>query len=317
MSPRPADAAADAARSPDGGARWLQFGFSIAGTQKSGTSSLSALLDEHHQVKRAPKKEMHFFDDERRRWSREDYRDYRVQTRGRQTTVGDATPLYLWWPQALERMHAYNPEMLIIGIFRDPLERLFSQWMMVVNKWPSQALDWPEFITRYAPDRLEESVPPVWKRRGYKMLSGVGRGYYGAQVERAERIFGPERVHWVEFRAFLADHVATLDAITDHLGLERFKRHPDLPHGMRGKEGVRGTPPVAAELASLAERYRDDLAVFEARTGIDVAHWPVRRILEGTLDPADLAATFAAKVVPSDTVGPAERPSKKKNKKKG
>ena len=44
------------------------------------------------------------------------------------------------------------------------------------------------------------------------MLSGVGRGYYGAQVERAERIFGSERVHWVEFRAFLADHVGTLDA---------------------------------------------------------------------------------------------------------
>ena len=78
--------------------RWLQFGFSIAGTQKSGTSSLSALLDEHPQVKRAPKKEMHFFDDERRRWGREDYRDYRVTTRGRHTTVGDATPLYLWWP---------------------------------------------------------------------------------------------------------------------------------------------------------------------------------------------------------------------------
>jgi Sulfotransferase family len=303
LSPRSADTADTAGDD----VRWLQFGFSIAGTQKSGTSSLSALLDEHPQVKRAPKKEMHFFDDERRRWSREDYRSYRVPTRGRHTTVGDATPIYLWWPHALERMHAYNPEMLIIGIFRDPLERLFSQWMMVVNKWPSQALDWPDFITRHDPDGLEERVPPVWKRRGYKMLSGVGRGFYGAQVERAEQIFGRERVHWVEFRAFLADHVGTLDALTDHLGLERFTEHPELPHGMKGKVGVRGTAPVATDLERLAERYRDDLALFRERTGLEVGHWPVQRILDGTLDPAELAATFAAKVVPSTTIGPAER----------
>ena len=98
MSPRSDDEA-------DGTTRQLRFGFSIAGTQKSGTTSLSVLLDKHPQVKRAPRKEMHFFDDERRRWSREDYRDYAVTTRGRQTTVGDAVPpLYLWWPPALERV---------------------------------------------------------------------------------------------------------------------------------------------------------------------------------------------------------------------
>ena len=39
---------------------------------------------------------------------------------------------------------------------------------------------------------------------------------------------------------------------------------------------------------------------------------PVRRILDGTMDPAELASTFATKVVPSTTVGPAERPARKK-----
>jgi hypothetical protein len=290
------------------GVRRLKFGFSIAGTQKSGTSSLAALLSKHPQVKRATK-ELHYFDDERRRWRRRDYSDHVVETRGDHVTVGDSTPLYLWYPQALERMYDYNPDTRIIGIFRDPLERLFSQWMMVVNQWPDDALDWPAFITKYAPLGLEDKLPPPWRRRRFKMLSGVGRGYYGAQVERAERIFGSEQVHWIEFRAFVADHVGTLDALTDHLGLDRFATHPDLPQRMKGKAGVRGTPPVAGDVEVLAERYRNDLDVFTARTGLEVGHWPLRRILDGTLEPAELAAQFAAKVVPSTTVGPAERPA--------
>ena len=184
----------------------LGYGFSIAGTQKSGTSSLSALLDQHLDVRRAPRKEMHFFDDEKRDWADPDYSDYQVVARLRHRIVGDASPSYLWWPNAMERMRDYNPEMKVIGIFRDPIERLFSQWTMIVSRWPKVARSWQEFITRHAPDALQEHVPEGVGPLGFRMHSGVVRGFYGGQLDRAIRLFGPDQVRALEFRAFLRDH---------------------------------------------------------------------------------------------------------------
>lgn len=286
--------------SPDPSERIVRFSFLIAGSQKSGTSSLSALLDRHPGIQRAPRKEMHFFDDESRDWAKEDFTEYGAPARRRRRQLlGDATPLYLWWPQALERIQRYDPGMRMIVVFRDPIERLFSQWMMVVNRWPESALDWPEFLTRYAPDGLEERIPHGAHVGGYRMHSGIVRGYYGAQLEKGYALFGPDQFHLVEFRAFLRDHAATLDGITDFLGLRRFDEHPGLPHSMAGKPGVPGTPPTGNDIESLAERYRDDFARFRLLSGLDVSAWPIRRLLDGELDPAELAAQYAAKLAVS------------------
>lgn len=285
---------------PQAGDRMLRFSFLIAGSQKSGTSSLSALLDRHPGVQRAPRKEMHYFDDESRSWETEDFADYRVPARRqRRQLLGDATPLYLWWPQALERIHRYDPGMKIVVLFRDPIERLFSQWMMIVNRWPDNALDWPEFLTRFAPDGLQDRIPRGVHVGGFRMHSGVVRGYYGAQLEKGYALFGPDKFHLVEFRAFLRDHATALDGITDFLGLRRFEQHPELPHSMAGKPGVQGTAPTAGDIEGLVERYRQDFARFSLLSGLDVSDWPIRRLLDGELSPADLAAQYAAKLAVS------------------
>lgn len=272
--------------------------FCIAGSQKSGTSTLSNLLDKHRQIQRAPRKEMHYFDDEDRDWSTGDFSDYAVPAkRDRHQIVGDATPLYLWWPQALERMHAYNPQMRLIATFRDPIERLFSQWVMVVNRWPDVAPDWPEFITRFAPTQLEDRIPEGAHVGAYRMNSGVVRGFYGAQLERGFDLFGPEQFRLVEFRAFLADYQTALDGITAFLGVHSFRKYPDLPHAMAGKPTAVGTAPTGDDIAGLAETYRADFALFKKLSGLDVSQWPLQRILEGDLAPADLASKYAQKVL--------------------
>lgn len=276
----------------------LGFSFCISGTQKSGTSSLSALLDTHPHVLRAPRKEMHFFDDEGRDWATEDFADYAVTRRGRRhRIVGDATPLYLWWPQALERIHRYSPEMRHIAIFRDPIERLFSQWLMVVNRWPDHAPTWDGFLTRFAPDGLEDAIPDGAHVGAFRMHSGVVRGYYGAQLAKGYDLFGRERFHVLEFRALLRDHTAHLDALTDFLGLPRFETYPDLPHSMPGKPAQADTWPRAHDIEALVERYRADFEQFKQLSGLAVGHWPIQRILDGELEPADLAEQLAAKVV--------------------
>ena len=82
----------------------------------------------------------------------------------------------------------------MIVVFRDPIERLFSQWLMVLNRWPAHAPDWPGFLTRFAPDGLEDRIPEGVHVGAYRMQSGVVRGYYGAQLERGLSLFGARTV---------------------------------------------------------------------------------------------------------------------------
>ena len=284
--------------------------YCIAGSQKAATSTLSNMLVQHRLVQRMPRKELHWFDDESRDWAGRDYRGLEVPARstknGRPLLAGDATPLYLWWPQALERLHAYNPGIRLIALVRDPIERLFSHWVMNLDRWPAVADDWPAFISRRAPDGLDDRVPDH-NLPGYRMKSGVVRGYYGAQIDRALSIFAPDQLRVLEFRAFLADHEAAVNDITDHLGLPRFRSVPKLPHAMRGASQVVGTAPTAADVASLAERYADDLDLLVGRTGLEIEHWPTRQVLTGRLTAADFAAKLGRNVVPLSADEPTPR----------
>jgi hypothetical protein len=278
------------------GARdWLPYSFSIVGAQKSGTSTLSTALDRHPQVARAPRKELQFFTREDMDWSRPDYAAYRAPRRKPQHLIaGDATPAYLFWPGALNRMHAYNPEMRLIAVFRDPLERLFSHWTMLRGRWTT-APDWPEFITEFRPPTTPTSLPDV-PSLAFKQRSGVARGYYGDQLTRGLTIFPREQWLWLEFRAMLADFSGALDQLTDFLGVDAYHRHPEPGRLMSGPDRVVGTAPTAADLASLAHLYAADLAQFQAVSKLEIDAWPTVRILSGRMSPSDLAERFAARV---------------------
>jgi len=276
---------------------WLPYSFSIVGAQKCGTSTLSTALDRHPQVARAPRKELQFFTREDVDWARPDYSGYRAPRRKPQHLIaGDATPAYLFWPGALERMHAYNPDMRLIAVFRDPLERLFSHWTMLRGRWTTSP-DWPRFITEFRPAHTPTALPDV-PSLTFKQRSGVARGYYGEQVVRGLGVFPREQWLWLEFRQMLADFPTALDRLTDFLGVDRYGHHPEAGRQMSGPDRVVGTPPTAADLASLARLYADDLARFRSVTDLDIEAWPTVRILAGRLSPAELAERFATRVEP-------------------
>jgi hypothetical protein len=277
------------------------FTYCIPGAQKSATTTLSWLLGQHPHIQRAPRKEMHYFDREDKDWAKGDFSDFAVRPRGkRRKIVGDATPSYLWWPKALDRIHAYNPDMKMIAVFRDPIDRLVSQWVMSVNRWPKQAPDWPGFLSRFAPDGLEDQIPDGVSTHVYRMHSGVVRGYYGAQLERGFALFGRDQFHVMEFRAFLDDHPAALDQVTDFLEVPRFEAHPTLANKFPGSPTAAGTAPTGRDIAGLVERYREDFEKFKALSGLDVSRWPLQRLVDGAMDPQELATKYAAKVLPPE-----------------
>ena len=284
---------------PGEGLGRMAYNYAVVGVQKGGTSTLAVTLNQHRLGCQPPDKERHYFDDETVDWSSPDHtRDYTAPRRSPvHRLVGDASPTYLYWPHALERMRAYDPAMPLIAVFRDPLERLFSHWVMLRSRnlaWP----DWPDFLAEWPHTSLPDEVPDpaVVRTMRWRHMTGIARGFYGEQLQRGFELFGRQQWLLLELRAMLGDFEQTVHRTTDFLDLPRFERVPPLKNWHAGADQVPGTAPTAADLARLAEVYAKDLDLFEELSGIDTSAWPTRLVLDGALDPGELAARFARKV---------------------
>lgn len=167
-----------------------RLGFLVAGVQKAGTSALHAYLSEVPDLQLPAAKELHFFDDEAGvDWSAPDYAPLHAPFAGDGRLRGEATPITLYWPGALERVHAYNPAIRLVLLFRDPVARAFSHWRM---EWArgKEALPFAQAI-REGRARMAAGLPtPGFDRTA----SYVERGFYGRQVARAIRLFGRDRL---------------------------------------------------------------------------------------------------------------------------
>ena len=155
----------------------LRVDFLIAGVQKAGTSSLYQLLKRHPAVGLSSVKEVHFFDDESLDWSKPPYDRYHsyFPKRRRAIAWGEATPIYSYWPNALERIKAYRPDMKLILLFRDPISRAYSAWSHQ-RRTGRETLSFAQAI-RDGRNRVSD-LPDIANRH----FSYVERGFYGEQL---------------------------------------------------------------------------------------------------------------------------------------
>jgi hypothetical protein len=187
--------------------------FMVAGVQKAGTTALFDYLGEEPGLSLAGVKEVHFFDDEAQDWRRPDYDAYHANFApfdGRPR--GEATPIYLYWPNSLERIHAYNPAMRLIVLLRDPVARAWSHWKMEYARGvEAQPFGW---CIRQGRQRLFEADPWGFHRE----FSYVERGFYGEQLERLFGLFPREQVLLLRAEDLRADAAAALASVRRFLG---------------------------------------------------------------------------------------------------
>lgn len=240
----------------------------IGGVQKGGTTSLFEYLRAHPSLFPPQRKETHFFDDETIDWSRPNYellkRYYPNWTVDR--TAFDVTPIYLFWPCSLERIKRYNPAIKLIFIFRDPIERAWSQWRM---EHARQAERLPfSLAIRQGRWRLR-GIPPL--DPAWRVYSYVERGFYARQVAQLLELFPRENVLFLRSQDLQRDHSEVLASIADFLTLPPFpKVAARLDH-----QGVAAPPPLAAQdIEYLRGIFRDDTVEFSRLTGLTVSDWP-------------------------------------------
>jgi Sulfotransferase domain len=108
--------------------------FLVIGAAKAGTTSLSRLLSLHPDVFVTDPKELHFFSFDEvfargRPWYEAHFaRAGAARARGEASTTYTVRKLF---PLAPERIAAYGPELKLIYIARDPLERMESVWLQL------------------------------------------------------------------------------------------------------------------------------------------------------------------------------------------
>lgn len=104
--------------------------FLVVGAAKSGTTWLQLCLEEHPEVYVPLIKEVHFFSYPKQyakgfEW----YQSFFAQC-DRESAVGEISPSYLVSSQAPQRIYDFNPNMQIIAILRNPIQRAYSHYCM-------------------------------------------------------------------------------------------------------------------------------------------------------------------------------------------
>lgn len=112
--------------------------FIIAGTQKSGTTILSGLLAEHPLISFSKKKELHFFDKDSN--YNKGIRHYlkNFSPSEKSEYIAESTPFYLAHREACQRIADVFPDVKMIILLREPVERAYSEYQMKLRRVSKQ-----------------------------------------------------------------------------------------------------------------------------------------------------------------------------------
>ncbi len=167
--------------------------FFIAGTPKSGTTSLFHYLDEHPEVFMCPIKEPNFFSCDqivmqqlyykKKDITRKDDYEKLFQNVRTEIAIGEASVSYLFYDKVPARIKTTVPDAKIIIILRDPADRAFSHYLMD-SRLGYVDLTFEDIVYQRTDHRLGALY--------YHQF--VELGLYYEQVKRYLDIFGTDQV---------------------------------------------------------------------------------------------------------------------------
>ena len=255
--------------------------FLVIGAQRAGTTTLFDQLLLHPDV-HGPAggrgevtwadKEIHFFD-ERFLLGPTWYRSFFPSTvqrrlareRGGDAIAGEATPYYMFHPLVPERVAATIPDVRLIAVLRDPVERAYSHYQMMCRSG-REDLSFEDALEAEA-DRLASEAEVELEAGTTRFRIGTGerrrhyhhrhhsyfaRGLYADQLERWLPHFSREQLLVLPVEDFAARRAETVRHVLDFLRV----RPLELPGDAVANQG--SYEPMSAETrAGLESRYAE------------------------------------------------------------
>ena len=237
-----------------------RIGFMIVGVQKCGTTALAHFLSQHPEIGMASPKEVHLFDTPKYSvdWTPEqiDERYLRPFRYCADTVIrGEATPSYMFLPGIACELKRYNPDLKLIVLLRDPVERAISHYYMEKNRDKEH---WPLWLALLSePFRLHRCKDVRASGSAMRVCSYRRRGLYSLQLRNLYRFFDKDRVLIIHARDLLERHDAVLRRVFAFLGVsEHVRIEPEIV--FEGKRGGRTHRAVSwlLRLSYLAESAR-------------------------------------------------------------
>lgn len=176
--------------------------FLIIGAQKAGTTSFYNYLIAHPQVYPTTRKEVHFYDI---RWEKgmNFYRSYfpsqliRLRTPFQPVMSGEATPEYLFYPEAQRRIARTLPDIKMIVLLRNPIDRAYSHYVHNVKAAGDREPLTFEQAIQQEEDRIFQGQPPQHEipvSTESIRYSYLSRGRYVEQLKHLFSLFPRENI---------------------------------------------------------------------------------------------------------------------------
>ncbi|SDS28859.1 sulfotransferase family protein [Actinoplanes derwentensis] len=296
--------------------------FLIAGVPKAGTTALHAALAGHPDLFLPSVKEPKFFLSDgpppivggpgdvqtyqEHVWRRADYEKlFAPALPG--TLKGEATPFYLYDLASHDRIKDLVPDVKLIILLRDPVDRAHSNW---THLWVAGLEEEADFLTacRAEQSRRANHWADFWHY--------IGLGLYGRQLQHLYQRFSREQVLLLRYRDLKDSPAQTLDRVCSFLGVRtgvltsiprenvnrhyvednavnrvlrgllrtggEFGHHFPVPLRLAARGPVltllhrkRGNRPVTTpdERAALLPYFAEDIALLQDVTGEDYDDW--------------------------------------------
>lgn len=136
--------------------------------------------------------------------------------------TGEATPAYMFHPEAPRRLAGILPEARLVALLRNPVDRAFSQYHQRVRKG-RESLSFEEAVAAeeaslsdLGSEGFDRGGVPALDARGTSYLS---RGLYAGQLARWSTFLEDGRLLILKSEDFFASPGDALPRVLHHLGL--------------------------------------------------------------------------------------------------
>jgi len=183
------------------------------GAQKAGTTTLYALLSQHPEIDTGVKKELHYFD----RVENVSLKEYRSKFKGNSEYKLDITPIYMFYPNCIEKIKKIIPskDLKIIIILRNPIERALSHYYM------SRRRGYETFTFSQA---FEQEINRMKQCDfAFREFSYFERGKYFKQVSKILKNFDRNNVKVLLFDDLIKDPQKTLDEVCEFIEISKIQ----------------------------------------------------------------------------------------------
>ncbi|MDE0367565.1 MAG: sulfotransferase domain-containing protein [Gammaproteobacteria bacterium] len=133
---------------------------------------------------------------------------------------GEATPIYLFLPEIAPELKRYNPELKVIILLRNPVERAISHYYMEKNKGHERFPLWLALLVESwrlwrCGDRRQHGS--AWRRHSYRR-----RGLYSVQLRNLFRYFDATQVLLVRAEDLARFHDEALKRVFEFLEVDDY-----------------------------------------------------------------------------------------------